>query len=322
MNGKSDVGLRLTGQFLLGVLGRFLQSLERHLVLAEVDAVALLELVGDVVDERFVEVVAAQVRVAVRRQHVEDALGDVEDGDVERTAAQVEDRDLFVLLLVEPVCQRGRRRLVDDAHDLKTGDLAGVLGRLSLAVVEVRGNGDDRLLDLVAKVGFGGFLQLAKDHRRNFGRRELLVVDLHLDEVVRPADDRVRNEFLFRFDLVVPPTHESLDRVDRAPRVRHRLPFGRFADESLALVGEADDARRERLAFLVGDDLDVLAFKDRHDGVRRAEVDADDLFAFRHCVRLLLPPHRTRRVDSSRGLLCCVSDKELEQGVCLRKLAD
>jgi hypothetical protein len=37
------------------------------------------------------------------------------------------------VLLVQPIGQRSRRRLVDDAQHFKTGDLAGILGRLALA---------------------------------------------------------------------------------------------------------------------------------------------------------------------------------------------
>ena len=116
-------------------------------------ALLLLELVGDVVDQRLVPVVAAQVGVAVGREDLEDAVGHVEDRDVERAAAEVEDGDLLVLLLVEPVGQGRGGRLVDDPRDLQAGDLAGVLGRLPLAVVEVGRDGDDRLADLVARGG-------------------------------------------------------------------------------------------------------------------------------------------------------------------------
>ena len=120
-----DVGLGLLRQVLLGLLARFLEALQGHRVLAQVDAVLLLELVGDVVDQHLVEVVAAQVRVAVGRLDLEDAVADVEDRDVERAAAEVEDGDLFVLLLVEAVSQRRGGRLVDDAHPLL--DLLAVL---------------------------------------------------------------------------------------------------------------------------------------------------------------------------------------------------
>ena len=104
-----------------------------------------LELVGQPVDDALVEVVAAQVRVAVGRLHLEDALAQFQDRDVERAAAQVIDGDALVLLLVQPVGQRGGGRLVDDAQHLQAGDLARVLGRLALGVVEVRRDGDDRL---------------------------------------------------------------------------------------------------------------------------------------------------------------------------------
>jgi len=77
---------------------------------------------------RVVPVVAAEVGVAVGAAHLEDAVAELEDRDVEGAAAEVIDGDLLVLLLVEAVGERGRGGLVDDAQDLKAGDLAGVLG--------------------------------------------------------------------------------------------------------------------------------------------------------------------------------------------------
>ena len=73
-------------------------------------------------------------------------FADAQDRDVERAAAEVVDRDLLIAPgLVEAVGERRRGRLVDDAQDLEPGDLAGVLGRLALGVVEVGGDGDDGL---------------------------------------------------------------------------------------------------------------------------------------------------------------------------------
>ena len=73
------------------------------------------------------------------------ALADLEHRDVEGAAAQVVDGDGLVALLVEPVGQRCRGRLVDDPQHVEAGDLAGVLASPAAGVVEVRRNRDHRL---------------------------------------------------------------------------------------------------------------------------------------------------------------------------------
>ena len=130
--------------------------------------VSFLNSSDDPVDDRVVPVVAAEVGVAVGGLHLEDAVADFQDRDVEGAAAQVVDGDLLVLLLVEPVGQRGGGRLVDDAQHLEAGDLAGVLGGLALGVVEVGRNGDDGLGDLFPELGFGVGLELAPGSWRRF----------------------------------------------------------------------------------------------------------------------------------------------------------
>jgi hypothetical protein len=58
------------------------------------------------VDDGLVEVVAAEVVVARGRLDLEDAVADLEHGHVERAAAEVEDEDRLVGVLVEAVGQR------------------------------------------------------------------------------------------------------------------------------------------------------------------------------------------------------------------------
>jgi hypothetical protein len=107
--GQIDVGRRRARQLDLRLLGRLAQPLHRHRVLREVDALVLLELRDQVLDDALVEVVAAEVRVAVGRLHLDDVLAHLEDRDVERAAAEVVDGDLLVGLLVEAVGERRRR---------------------------------------------------------------------------------------------------------------------------------------------------------------------------------------------------------------------
>ena len=163
----------------LGLLGRFLQALQGHLVVRQVDALGVLERLDEPVDDPLVPVVAAEVGVAGGRLHLEDALADLEDRDVEGAAAEVEDEDRLVgAFLVEAVGEGGCRRLVDDAQHLEAGDLAGLLGGGALGVVEVGGDGDDGLVDGVAEEGLGVALQLLQDAGRDLLGRVGLAVDV------------------------------------------------------------------------------------------------------------------------------------------------
>ena len=111
MNGRLTWVWADRAQLHLGLLGRLEQPLQRLRILAQVDAVLLLELVGEVVDEAAVEVVAAQVGVAGGGPDLDHPVADVEDAHVEGAAAEVEHEDRLVALLVQPVGQRGRGRL-------------------------------------------------------------------------------------------------------------------------------------------------------------------------------------------------------------------
>lgn len=123
--GQVDRGLGGAGQLDLGLLGSLAQTLQGHLVLAEVHAVTAGELLHQVVDDALVPVVTTEVVVAVRGLHLDDAVADLQEGHVEGAATEVEDEDRLVVL-VEAVRQRRRGGLVDDAQDVETGDLAGL----------------------------------------------------------------------------------------------------------------------------------------------------------------------------------------------------
>ena len=267
-----DFGFQHVRQLDLGLFGGFLQPLQRHLVLGNVDAGLLLELLHQPVDNPLVDVVAAQVRVAVGGFHFHDAVAHFEDGNVERAAAEVIHRDGFVLLLVQPVGQRRGRRLVDDAHHLQAGDLPGVLGGLALRIVEVGRNRDDGLGDLFAQIGFGRFLQFGENHRGNLGRRVALAVDLDAGVAVFAGDHLVRNQLHLFAHFVEAAAHEALDRINRVFRVGDGLAFRHRAHQPLTVLGESDDGRRGPAALLVRNDDGLAAFHDGHDGVGRSQV--------------------------------------------------
>ena len=261
--GQVDVGRGEAGELDLCLFGGFLEPLHCHLVSGEVDAGLCAVAGDDPVDYTVVKVVAAQMGVAVGGENLENAVAHVENADVEGAAAEVVNHDLLIRLLVDAVCQSGCRGFVDYTENFESGDLAGVLGGLTLAVVEVGGNGYDRLGDGRADVAFCVSLQLLKDHRGDFLGSVALAV----------------NGDLFG------RAHIALDRDDGAVRVGDGLTLGSVADKPFAGFAERDDGRSCSHSFGVGDNGGFAAFHDGDAGVGCSEVYTYD---FRHFIFLQL----------------------------------
>ncbi len=131
-------------EFFLGFFGFFLEALHGGLVVFEVNAGFFFELVQQVVDDAVVEVLAAQVRVAVGRFYFKHAVAQLQNRHVKGAAAKVKDDDFFFFFLIQAVGQRRGRGLVDNTLDFQPGDFPGVFGGLALAVVEVGRHGNHR----------------------------------------------------------------------------------------------------------------------------------------------------------------------------------
>src|SRR3954463_13699809 len=257
---------------LLGGLGEPLQRLR---VLPQVDAVLLLELLGQVVDDAPVEVVAAQVGVPGRGPHLHHAVPDVEDAHVERAAAEVEHQHRLVLPLVQPVGQRRGGRLVDDPKYLESGDPAGVPRSLPLRVVEVRRNGDDRLGDLLSQLAPGVVGELAEDERGDLLGGVQLAPHLDSRVPVLVGHDVVGDLLRLLLDLLVAAADEPLDRVDRPLGIEDRLPPGPQTHQPLPALGERHHGRGRPGALRIGDDGRLAAFPGGDDRVGRTQVDAN-----------------------------------------------
>ena len=227
-------------------------------------------------DDRTVEVIAAEVRVAVGREHLEHAVLHTQDRDVEGPAAEVVHGDDTLFESMEPIGERRRGRLVDDAHDIEAGDPSGVLRRLALAVVEIRRDRDDGLLDRLPEVSLGALLERSQHDRRHLGRRYLAAPDLDLhDPIARSNLEGEVAELLL--DVLVPSPHEPLDGVDGRGRPPHEQPLRRLADHH-ALSRERHHRRQEHTPLLVGDHPREtrLLVDVRDETVGGPEINADD----------------------------------------------
>ena len=234
-----DLGLHGGRELDLGALGRVAQTLQRHFVAlaAKIEAFVLLEFVNEPIDDALVEVVTAQVRVAVGSFDFDYAFADFENRNIEGSAAEVVHGDGFVFTFVETVGERGCRGLVDDALHFEAGNLSGVFGGLTLRVVEVRRNGDDGFGDFFAEIVFGGLLQLLQNQCRDLRWRVFLALRQNGNVVAR-LDDLVGDHLDLFADFVVAASHKPLDRIDRVFGIGDRLPLGDLSDEPFAGLGE------------------------------------------------------------------------------------
>ena len=277
--GKIDVGLRRARELDLGLLGRVLEPLQSQAIVAQVDAALLFELVGQIVDDALVEILAAEEGVAIGRFDLEHAVADLEHRDVERAAAEIVDRDLAGALLLQSIGQRGRGGLVDDAQHVEAGDAAGVLCRLTLGVVEIGRDRDDGLRDLRAEIGFRRLLHFREDEGADLARAIFLALDLDPGVAIWTRDDLVRDHALvfLRHRVVVAPADQALDRKDRVLGIGDALPLRRLPDEDFAGIGKGDHRRRRPRALRILDDLRLVAFHHGDARIGRSEIDSNCL---------------------------------------------
>ena len=272
----------------LSLLGSFLKSLERHRILLEVDSVVLgSEFGSEPVDDRLVEIIAAEVGVTVRGADFEHTVSEFQDGDIESTAAEVEHRDLRILVFfVQTIGECRRGRLVYDSLHVQARDLAGLLGGLTLAVGEVRRHRDDGFGDFLTEIVFSRLLHLLEDDGRNLLRSIRMAVDIHARSVVLTLYDLIRDSFDLLGDLIVGLAHKALYRIDGIVRVGDGLTLGGVADLSLSAVREGDYGRSSPFTFVIDDDRRLVTFHYCYAGVSCTEVNSDD---FSHnCISFLL----------------------------------
>ena len=247
---------------------------------AKIEAVFAVDVVESDGDEQVVDVVAAEVGVAVGGDDFEDAFLQLEDGDVEGSAAEVVDGDDAFPLAVESVGERGCCGLVDQAQDFESGDAAGILGGLALGVVEIGRDGDDCLGDRRAEVALGVLLQLAQDVGGDLRRRVLLRANLQAEhfaglDVRREVEGKELQLFLDVFDAAA---HQALggvdDAVGRASRDRDMRDSRRSSLASGSGMATTEGTRFETV--FAGNDHRLIALHEGDERVGGAEIDSDD----------------------------------------------
>ena len=177
-----DLRTRHSGELDLGFFSRFLESLKRHFILAEIyPSVFLRKCICDPVYNAFVKIISAETVVSGSCKYFKYAVAYFEERNVESTSAEVVNHYLLIYFLIQSVCESRRRRLVYNTQNFKSGNFSGVLCRLTLRVREVCRYGNYSLVYLCSEKRFGIRFHLLKYHRGNFLRRICLVIYIYLE---------------------------------------------------------------------------------------------------------------------------------------------
>jgi hypothetical protein len=267
-----------------GTLGTFAGSTETTkgtLVLRHVLLESALEVLEEIINHAVIEIFSAQVSVSSSGFDFENTFLNRQKRHVEGTTTKIKDKNrLFFSFLVQTVGNGGGGGLVDDTENVESGNGSSVLGGLSLRIVEISWDCDDRVLDFLGKVGFSNLLHLGEDHGRDLLRLELLLLALVLDFDHRGAASA-------RYYLERPVLHvrlhtrvgklaanKALGIKDGVRRVHGGLRLGGISDQTLRL-GKGNVRRGGTVSLVVSDDLHAVVLPDTDARVSRSEVDSD-----------------------------------------------
>ena len=275
-DGDFDLGGLGVGQCLLGGARRDQRDLDvGGLERAFVDAA----LGHNMRDDRMVEIVAAQHRIAAGGEHLEHPFFKPEDGNIESSAAEIVDRVKPLGALVETIGERGGGGLVNQPENLETGDPRRVLGRGPRRVVEIRRHGDHRLGYRAAERVLGALARGLENIRRNLDRTDRATGDQepnHASAIVAGGRELERRATCDRLEIGGAAPHQSLDRGDHAIGIVGEAGHRTVADrDHLAVVAIGDHGGQQFVPVGVANNLGTAVAGDRDDGIGGAEIDAD-----------------------------------------------
>jgi len=282
-----DRGRGVAGQGTLGTFTLGAETTEGLVVTGQVGATVLTrELLDAVVHNSVIEIFTTQVGITGDTDDLEDTTLNLEERDIEGTSTHIVDEDLLNLvgLLVQTVRDGGGGRFVDDTEGVQTGNVGGVLGGLSLRVVEVGGDRDDGVGDGLSEVGVGDFLHFSQHHGGDlFGvEGSVLVVqgnlDLRLVGVVTSDLERPQFHVGLHVLIVYVTTDQTLGIEHGVLGVAGSLVLGGITNQSLTTVGgESHVGGGGSVTLVVGNDFDLVVLPHTDTRVGGTQIDTDSV---------------------------------------------
>jgi hypothetical protein len=279
-------GLMSSRESSLGLFALSSKTTESSVVSLDIDTTLFLEFSHAELDESVVEIFSTQMSVSVGWLNFENTIFNWEDRDIEGTTTEIEDKNVsftWVFLdFVKTVCDSGSGGLVDDSLDVELGNSSSILGGLSLGIVEISGNGDDGIVDLISEVILSDFLHLGKDHSGDFFSLEFLLFSLERNDdhrlVTYTRFDLEGPEFgIILNDFVLELTsNKTLGIEDSVCGISGDLSLGGITDKTFVFSeGNVRGSGVETL--VVGNDLYLLILPDTDAWVGGSEINSDSL---------------------------------------------
>ena len=216
------------------------------------------------VDNHLVEIITPKVRVTRSGEHFKHTISNFQHRHIKGSAAKVEHEDAFIALFIEAISQRRSRWLINDAQHFQAGDLAGVFGGLALGIVEVSGNGNDRLGHGFTEVLTGIFGQLAQHLCTHLFRGELLLENGTLNfDIGSRLLDGITHLFGFIIYFINTTSDETFDGIKRVVGVHHRLTFRDLTDQLILIFCVSHHRWSGAKALSIGDHGGLAALHHR-----------------------------------------------------------
>ena len=113
------------------------------------------------VDKTVIGILNTKVGVTGSCKNFKDTFINRKEGNIESSSSEIIDDDTrFTALLVKTVCDCGSSWLVNNTQDLEPCNCTGILGSLTLSVIEVRRDSNNGVSNLLSKVSLSSFLHL------------------------------------------------------------------------------------------------------------------------------------------------------------------
>ena len=138
-------------------------------VLCNIKLTFLLELLSKIADHTIIKVFTAKMGVASRCLYLKYTLLNGEKRHIKRSATKVKNKNilLVVLFLIKSIGDCGCGWLVNNTQYVHPRNRASILRGLSLRIIKIRRNSNDRILNIFTNVRFGNLLHFNKNHRGN-----------------------------------------------------------------------------------------------------------------------------------------------------------